>query len=41
MWTGILLLGLIGFVLSMLFRLFERRTLRWYRGLREAQRGRS
>jgi ABC-type nitrate/sulfonate/bicarbonate transport system permease component len=39
MWTGILLLGLLGVLLSLLFALFERRTLRWYRGLRAAQRG--
>jgi ABC-type nitrate/sulfonate/bicarbonate transport system permease component len=39
MWTGILLLGLLGVVLSLLFALFERRVLRWYRGQRAAQRG--
>jgi ABC-type nitrate/sulfonate/bicarbonate transport system permease component len=39
MWTGILLLGLLGFVLSLLFSLFERRSLRWYHGLRRSQRG--
>jgi ABC-type nitrate/sulfonate/bicarbonate transport system permease component len=38
MWSGILLLGLIGFVLSMLFRLVEHRILVWYHGLRVAQR---
>jgi ABC-type nitrate/sulfonate/bicarbonate transport system permease component len=38
MWSGILLLGLLGFVLSLLFRLAERRALRWYEGLRAAQR---
>ena len=41
MWTGVIILGLIGFLLAMLLRLFEWRTLRWYRGLRDAQRGRS
>jgi ABC-type nitrate/sulfonate/bicarbonate transport system permease component len=41
MWTGVIILGLMGFVLAMLLRLFEWRTLRWYRGLRDAQRGRS
>jgi ABC-type nitrate/sulfonate/bicarbonate transport system permease component len=41
MWTGIIILGLIGFSLAMLLRLFEWRTMRWYRGLRDAQRGRS
>lgn len=39
MWTGIILLGLIGVVLSLLFEFFERRALRWYLGLRRSQRG--
>lgn len=39
MWSGIFLLGLIGFGLSLLFALFESRVLRWYRGLRDSQRG--
>ncbi|MEU5339792.1 ABC transporter permease [Streptomyces sp. NPDC020766] len=38
MWTGILLLGLLGFVLSVLFRLVERRVLGWYHGSRDASR---
>jgi ABC-type nitrate/sulfonate/bicarbonate transport system permease component len=38
MWTGILLLGLLGFALSLLFRLVENRILVWYHGLRAAQR---
>jgi ABC-type nitrate/sulfonate/bicarbonate transport system permease component len=38
MWTGILLLGLLGFALSVLFRLVENRLLAWYHGLRRAQR---
>jgi ABC-type nitrate/sulfonate/bicarbonate transport system permease component len=38
MWTGILLLGVLGFVLSVLFRLVERRVLGWYHGLRAASR---
>ncbi|MEU8818254.1 ABC transporter permease [Actinoplanes sp. NPDC048796] len=38
MWSGILLLGLLGFALSLLFRLAEGRALRWYHGLRDAQR---
>jgi ABC-type nitrate/sulfonate/bicarbonate transport system permease component len=38
MWTGIILLGLIGVVLAMIFRLVERRVLSWYLGLRAAQR---
>jgi ABC-type nitrate/sulfonate/bicarbonate transport system permease component len=39
MWSGILLLGLLGVVLSWLFGLVERRVLSWYHGLRRAQRG--
>lgn len=39
MWGGVLLLGLLGVVLSLLFELFERRALRWYLGLRRSQRG--
>jgi ABC-type nitrate/sulfonate/bicarbonate transport system permease component len=38
MWSGILLLGVLGVLLSLLFRLFESRTLAWYSGLRRAQR---
>lgn len=38
MWGGILVLGLLGFLLSMLFRLVESRQLAWYHGLRRAQR---
>ncbi|MCO8271458.1 ABC transporter permease [Actinoplanes sp. TRM 88003] len=38
MWSGIILLGLLGFGLSLLFRLAEGRALRWYHGLRAAQR---
>lgn len=38
MWTGILLLGLIGVALSGLFRLVEHRALAWYHGLRQAER---
>jgi ABC-type nitrate/sulfonate/bicarbonate transport system permease component len=38
MWSGILLLGLIGFLLSVLFRVVENRVLAWYHGLRRAQR---
>jgi ABC-type nitrate/sulfonate/bicarbonate transport system permease component len=40
MWTGIILLGLLGVLLSGLFRLVEHRSLAWYRGLRQAERGR-
>lgn len=38
MWTGILVLGLLGFLLSVVFRLVERRVLGWYHGLRAAGR---
>jgi len=38
MWTGIILLGLIGFLLSVVFRVVEHRSLAWYRGLRRADR---
>jgi ABC-type nitrate/sulfonate/bicarbonate transport system permease component len=38
MWSGVLMLGLFGFALSMLFRLFERWALRWYYGMREIER---
>jgi ABC-type nitrate/sulfonate/bicarbonate transport system permease component len=34
MWSGILLLGLLGYVLNGLFLLVERRVLRWHRGAR-------
>ena len=39
MWSGIILLGLLGFVLSLVFRVFETRALGWYHGLRRPQRG--
>lgn len=38
MWSGVLLLGLIGVALSLLFKLVENRVLAWYRGQRAAQR---
>jgi len=34
MWTGIILLGVLGYVLNVLFTLVEKRALRWHRGLR-------
>ncbi|TDC77972.1 ABC transporter permease [Streptomyces hainanensis] len=39
MWTGIILLGLVGLLLSLIFRAVERAVLAWYRGQRQAQRG--
>ncbi|GAA1842217.1 ABC transporter permease [Asanoa iriomotensis] len=38
MWSGVLLLGLIGIVLSLLFRVAERSLLGWYHGQRAGQR---
>jgi ABC-type nitrate/sulfonate/bicarbonate transport system permease component len=37
-WAGMLMLGLLGFLLAMLFRIVENRQLAWYHGLRRAQR---
>ena len=34
MWSGILLLGILGYVLNGIFVLVERRLLRWHRGAR-------
>jgi ABC-type nitrate/sulfonate/bicarbonate transport system permease component len=34
MWSGILLLGILGYVLNAVFLLIERRVLRWHRGAR-------
>jgi ABC-type nitrate/sulfonate/bicarbonate transport system permease component len=38
MWSGVLLLGLLGVALSLAFRLVERWVLGWYHGLRAADR---
>jgi ABC-type nitrate/sulfonate/bicarbonate transport system permease component len=38
MWSGIILLGLVGVALALLFRLVESRVLAWYRGLRSSER---
>lgn len=38
MWSGVLMLGLFGFGLSMAFRLFEHHVLGWYYGLRDLER---
>ncbi|SNR49320.1 ABC-type nitrate/sulfonate/bicarbonate transport system, permease component [Haloechinothrix alba] len=38
MWSGIILLGLIGVALSLIFRACEARILAWYQGQRAAQR---
>jgi ABC-type nitrate/sulfonate/bicarbonate transport system permease component len=34
MWSGILLLGILGYVLNAVFLIVERRVLRWHRGAR-------
>ena len=36
MWSGILLLGILGYVLNLAFTRVERRMLRWHRGARES-----
>jgi len=38
MWSGILLLGLIGILLAAIFSVVERRVLRWYHGIKEVER---
>ena len=38
MWSGIIVLGIIGIVLSLIFRAFEVWILGWYHGLRQSQR---
>ncbi|SEB14535.1 ABC transporter permease [Variovorax sp. YR216] len=38
MWSGVLMLGLFGFALSVVFRLFERWALKWYVGMRDLER---
>ncbi|MEV7692727.1 ABC transporter permease [Microbacterium sp. NPDC089189] len=36
MWSGIILLGLLGYLLNLMFTLIERRVLAWHRGARAA-----
>jgi ABC-type nitrate/sulfonate/bicarbonate transport system permease component len=38
MWSGIVVLGLIGIGMSFVFQKIERRLLHWYRGVKESQR---
>ena len=38
MWSGIILLGLIGIALAVLFQIAEHFVLGWYRGLKETER---
>jgi ABC-type nitrate/sulfonate/bicarbonate transport system permease component len=40
MWSGILVLGLVGLGLSLLFRAIERRALRWYHGVKQVEHAR-
>lgn len=37
MWSGIVVLGLIGVIMSFIFQWVERRVLRWYHGLKEVE----
>lgn len=37
MWSGILVLGLLGYGVAVVFRIFERRILRWYHGLKDLE----
>lgn len=37
MWSGIVLLGLIGLALSLFFQVIEKRVLAWYFGLKEVE----
>jgi ABC-type nitrate/sulfonate/bicarbonate transport system permease component len=36
MWSGIFLLGILGYVINIGFVLIERRVLRWHRGSRSS-----
>ena len=38
MWSGVLVLGIIGFVLSMIFQLLEKSILGWYHGMKDLER---
>jgi ABC-type nitrate/sulfonate/bicarbonate transport system permease component len=38
MWSGILLLGLVGVLLAAIFGFTERRVQRWYHGIKEVER---
>jgi len=39
MWSGIVLLGIVGVAVAAIFQLVERRVLHWYHGSREVSRG--
>lgn len=38
MWSGIVLLGLVGILLAVIFSFIEKRVLRWYHGIKEVER---
>jgi ABC-type nitrate/sulfonate/bicarbonate transport system permease component len=38
MWSGIVLLGLVGVLLAAIFSVVERQVLRWYHGIKEVER---
>ncbi|MDN6637117.1 MAG: ABC transporter permease, partial [Yaniella sp.] len=37
MWSGIVVLGLIGVIMSCIFQIVERSVLKWYHGQREME----
>ena len=37
MWSGILVLGLLGYAVAVIFRFIERRVLRWYHRLKDVE----
>jgi ABC-type nitrate/sulfonate/bicarbonate transport system permease component len=37
MWSGVILLGLLGVLLSLLFRFADHRVLGWYHGQRASE----
>lgn len=39
MWGGVILLGLLGLLLALIFQIFSRWALRWYNGFLRTQRG--
>jgi ABC-type nitrate/sulfonate/bicarbonate transport system permease component len=39
MWSGIFLLGILGYAFNAVFMLIERRALRWHRGARASALG--
>lgn len=37
MWSGIVVLGIIGYLVAIIFRVLEKRALRWYHGLKDLE----